>query len=133
MLGATLIEWIGTGLFTAVSAIYFVRVVGLSESSVGIGMMLAGVVAMLTAVPVGALADRWGVRRSLIAITLWRAAAVAAYAVVTNWWIFFVVTAAVVVGEQAVYPLTQALVGERTPESRRTKVMAATGRYSTSA
>ncbi|CAL9422798.1 hypothetical protein SUDANB95_01879 [Actinosynnema sp. ALI-1.44] len=125
LLGAAFVEWIGTGLFIAASAVYFVRVVGLSEQAVGVGMAIAGLVSMLTAVPVGALADRFGVRRALIATSLWRAAAVGGYPFVDGWWPFVLVTTAVVMGEQAAHPLTQALVGERTTEHHRPRVMAA--------
>ncbi|WKU02937.1 MFS transporter [Micromonospora sp. HUAS LYJ1] len=125
LLGAALTEWVGTGLFVAASAIYLVRIAGISERAVGLGMTLAGLGAMLTVVPIGMLADRYGIQRSLIAVCLWRAAATAGYAFVDGWLSFVLVTTAVVVGEQAAHPLTQALIGERTADSRRTRVMAA--------
>lgn len=125
LLVAAFVEWIGTGLFIAASAIYFVQVVGLPESSVGLGMLVSGVVAMLAVVPLGTLADRWGARRTLVVVSLWRGAAVAGYLVVDGWWSFLAVTTAVVIGEQAAHPLTQALVGERTTPDLRARVMAA--------
>lgn len=123
LLTASLVEWIGTGMFVTASTVYFVRFVGLTPTSVGVGLSLAGAVALLAAVPLGALSDAWGTRRVLILINACRAAATACYPVVGEWWGFLAVTTVVVVTETAAIPLTQAAVGERTTERTRTTVM----------
>jgi hypothetical protein len=58
LLTAALVDWVGTGLFLAVSTVFFVRVVGLSTVEVGSGLTFAALAAMPAAVPVGSLADR---------------------------------------------------------------------------
>ncbi|MEV6907962.1 MFS transporter [Amycolatopsis sp. NPDC051071] len=124
LLVAALVEWIGNGLFLAASAVYFVRVAGLSEQSVGFGLMLAGLAALGAAVPMGTLADRIGVRRALVVLNLWRAATMCGYLLVDGWWGFLLVTAAAVTGDQSMQPLTQALVGERVTPEMRSRVLA---------
>lgn len=60
---------VGTGVFLTGNAVYFTRIVGLSAGRVGLGISIAGVVAVLVSVPAGRLADRIGTRRT------WAAAA----------------------------------------------------------
>lgn len=122
--GATLIEWTGTGLFLAVSTIYFVKVAHLSTSSVGAGLTIGGAVAVAAAVPIARLAARWGPKPVLIGVMLLRALATIGYLWVDGWWSFLVVVALVAVTEQSSPPLVQSYVGARTPESLRAKVMA---------
>ncbi|MFE7617930.1 MFS transporter [Streptomyces sp. NPDC057496] len=122
--GATLIEWTGTGLFLAVSTIYFVKVAHLSTSAVGTGLTIGGAVAVATAVPVARLAGRFGPKPVLIGVMLLRALATVGYLWVDGWWSFLLVVAVVAVTEQSSPPLVQAYVGARTPQSLRAKVMA---------
>src|SRR5215831_4905086 len=68
------IDSIGTGLFLAGSAIFFVRSIGLSAAQVGLGLSIAGVVGFATTVPMGVLGDRVGPRRLFVLLQLWRAA-----------------------------------------------------------
>ncbi len=123
LLGASLVEWIGSGMFVAAITLYLVRVVGLSPGAVGVGLSIAGAVALLAAVPIGSLADMWGARRVLIAVNVCRGAATLCYLLVDGWWSFLATTTAVVVTETVGIPLTQAAVGERTEPELRTKVM----------
>ncbi|MFF3732880.1 MFS transporter [Streptomyces sp. NPDC002476] len=122
--GATLIEWTGTGLFLAVSTIYFVKVAHLSTSSVGAGLTIGGAIAVAAAVPIARLAGRWGPKPVLIGVMLLRALATIGYLWVDGWWSFLVVVALVAVTEQSSPPLVQSYVGARAPESLRAKVMA---------
>lgn len=59
---------VGSGVFLTGNAVFFTQVVGLRPSQVGIGLSVAGVVAVLVAVPAGRLADRWGPRRTWAAV-----------------------------------------------------------------
>ncbi|MFJ8853743.1 MFS transporter [Streptomyces sp. NPDC102437] len=122
--GATLIEWTGTGLFLAVSTIYFVKVAHLSTSSVGTGLTIGGAVAIAAAVPIARLAGRFGPKPVLIGVMLLRALATVGYLWVDGWWSFLLVVAVIAVTEQSSPPLVQSYVGARTPENLRAKVMA---------
>lgn len=122
--GATLIEWTGTGLFLAVSTIYFVKVAHLSTSSVGTGLTIGGAVAIAAAVPIARLAGRFGPKPVLIGVMLLRALATVGYLWVDGWWSFLLVVAVIAVTEQSSPPLVQSYVGARAPENLRAKVMA---------
>lgn len=120
-----IVDALGTGVFLAGSAVCFTRFVGLSASQLGLGLLLGGLVGLLTTVPWGALADRVGARRVLIALTLWRAAGFAAYALVDSFAAFVVVTCLLGVADRAVAPATQALIGARVATADRVRTMAA--------
>ncbi|WP_329191631.1 MFS transporter [Streptomyces sp. NBC_01435] len=122
--GAALIEWTGTGLFLAVSTIYFVKVAHLSTASVGTGLTIGGAVAVATAVPIARLAARFGPKPVLIGVMLLRALATVGYLRVDGWWSFLLVVAVIAVTEQSSPPLVQSYVGARAPQSLRAKVMA---------
>lgn len=51
---------VGTGVFITGNAVFFTQIVGLSAGEVGLGVSISGVVAVLTSVACGKLADRLG-------------------------------------------------------------------------
>lgn len=55
---------VGSGVFLSGNAVFFTQIVGLSAAQVGVGISIAGVVAFVASVPVGALVDRLGPLRS---------------------------------------------------------------------
>jgi MFS family permease len=124
LLIAALVDWVGTGLFLAVSTVYFLRVTGLSTVEVGAGLTVAALVAMPAALPVGRLADRLGPRPVLVAVELVQGLATAGYLVVRGFWAFLAVALVVAVTQQAVPPLIQTLVAELAAGEWRTKVLA---------
>ena len=75
----SLVDATGTGMFLTVSVLFFTRVVGLSAHSVALGLSLAGLAAMLGAVPLGSLGDRFGHRRVWVTVTVVQALVFAAY------------------------------------------------------
>jgi MFS family permease len=75
----TLVDATGTGLFLSVSVLFFTRFAGLSASSVAGGLSLAGLAALIGAVPLGSLGDRVGYRRVWVAVTAVQAVVYAAY------------------------------------------------------
>jgi MFS family permease len=124
LLAAALIDWLGTGLFLAMSTVFFVRVVGLSVTDVGSGLTIAALAAMPLIAPVGRLADRYGPRDVLIVTELLAGAATVGYLAVHGWWGFLSVTFLVAVTQQTAPPLIQSLVGELAAGERRTKILA---------
>lgn len=124
LLAAALIDWLGTGLFLAMSTVFFVRVVGLSVTEVGSGLTIAALAALPLIALVGRLADRYGPRDMLILTEVLQGAATAGYLTVHGWWGFLSVTFLVAVTQQAAPPLIQSLVGELAVEERRTKILA---------
>lgn len=55
---------VGSGVFLSGNAVFFTQIVGLSAAQVGVGISIAGVVAFVASVPIGALVDRLGPLRS---------------------------------------------------------------------
>lgn len=62
LLLASLADALGTGLFLPISVIYLTRIVGLPATRVGLGLTIAGVVAVLAAPSAGPLPGRFGAR-----------------------------------------------------------------------
>ena len=60
---ATMAVSLSTGLFYAVSALYFTRVLGLSAATVGIGLTVAGGCGVVASYAAGAASDRLGADR----------------------------------------------------------------------
>ncbi|CRK56704.1 putative membrane protein [Alloactinosynnema sp. L-07] len=123
-LGIGLVDAIGTGLYLAGSALFFTMVIGLSTAQVGIGLSVAGVLGLAAQPAIGWLADRWGPKRILMALNLYRAAGFTAYVMVDDFTGFIVVAAALGVGEQAVFPIYQALAEQLVGPEKRVAMMA---------
>ena len=75
----TLVDATGTGMFLTVSVLFFTRFVGLAAGSVALGLSLAGLAAMIGAVPLGLLGDRFGYKRVWVLVTAVQAVVYAAY------------------------------------------------------
>jgi hypothetical protein len=75
----TLISAVGNGAWYTSWALFLTRSVGLSPAQVGLGMTVAGVVGLLSATPVGWLADRVGAREVYAALLAVQAVAALAY------------------------------------------------------
>jgi MFS family permease len=125
LVAAGFVDYLGGGLFLAFSAVYFTGVVGLSTTLVGAGLGIAGLAALVAAVPIGSAADRAGVRRTLVVLHLCRAAGTVGYALVTGWPGALGAMIVVTVADQGVAALTQAFVAELTDGERRVRVLAA--------
>ncbi|GAA4985635.1 MFS transporter [Kitasatospora paranensis] len=67
LLGAAVIDSVGSGLVVAFVLVYFARTTTLSLAAVGGALSLARLLAAPTAVCVGPLIDRWGARRTALA------------------------------------------------------------------
>ncbi|PTA43592.1 MFS transporter [Micromonospora sp. RP3T] len=81
---ATLANTVGTGLWLAGGALYLTRDVGLSATSVGAGLTVAGLVGLTASVPLGGLADRWDPRTLRAALQVGQALVAAAYLLVDS-------------------------------------------------
>ncbi|MBA0052851.1 MFS transporter [Streptomyces sp. AJS327] len=101
---------VGTGLFLAGSAVFFVRSVGLSTTEVGLALTLSALVGLVATVPVGALTDQWSAPRVLAGLQLWRIAWLVALAFTTGPVPFTIVASALAVADGATPPVIQAVV-----------------------
>jgi MFS family permease len=114
---------VGTGLFLAGSMLFFIRGVGLSPYQVALGLGVAGAVGLLASMPLGAVADRVGPRRTVVALHLWRAVAYSLYLTVHSFPAFLIVVCATTVADKAAPPVNQAMVGLLFDKRERVRTM----------
>ena len=81
---------LGSGMFLTGSAVYFTEVVGLSAIQIGVGFSIAGGLALLMSIPMGALVDRVGAQRSWMLGALAEGAVFAVYPLVKGFGGFLV-------------------------------------------
>jgi predicted MFS family arabinose efflux permease len=104
-----------------------VRFVGLTPSQLALGILLGGIVSLLTALAWGRLGDRIGPRRTLVVLSLWRAVGFAAFTQVHGFTGFVLVMCFLGVVDRASAPATQALVGDIAGPDDRVQTLSASG------
>ncbi|MEU6373897.1 MFS transporter [Streptomyces sp. NPDC046909] len=124
LLTTVAIDATGGGLFLAGATLFYARVAGLSGGQIGVGLSVMGLVALAATVPNGALVDRIGARRALIALHLWRALWCSALAFVDSFWQFLTVLVVLGLAEHAGMPALQTYVGSAFGDAERVGVMA---------
>lgn len=67
---ATLVNMVGSGIYSGISMIFFARGLGLSVRMLGTCLTVAVLIGMPSGIPFGHLGDRWGHRRVFIALQL---------------------------------------------------------------
>jgi MFS family permease len=78
LIGSTLVNTLGDGVYAAVGALFLIRVAGLSVAEVGTGLTIAAVTGLVASTPLGVLADRLGPNRTYAFMLLVQAIAFAA-------------------------------------------------------
>ncbi|MCT2590320.1 MFS transporter [Streptomyces sp. N2-109] len=81
----TLLNSFGRGLFFSLSVLYFTRIVGLSATSVGLGLTIAGLFGLVAGIPAGRVSDRFGSRPTLTVLWLACGAAMASYTLIGSY------------------------------------------------
>ncbi|MER6774703.1 MFS transporter [Streptomyces bacillaris] len=121
---STLLSAFGTGLFLAGAAVFFTRQAGLTPTQLGTGLALVAAFGLAALLPLGAVADRFGARATLVGALLWRALCFVGLAFVQGPVAFTVVAACQAAAQSITAPVTQALVGTLADEGDRTRMMA---------
>jgi MFS family permease len=124
LMGIGAVDSIGTALYLAGGALFFTRIVGLSTAQVGIGLSAGGLVGLAAQTPIGRLADRFGARRVLIIMNLGRAAGFTLYVFAGNFTEMVLIASVLGIGEQAMFPVYQAVVGEAAQAGGQVPLMA---------
>lgn len=86
---------VGAGTFLTGSAVFFTRVVGLRPHEIGIGLSLAAAIALVSAVPLSKLADRFGARRTWVMGVAGQGLLFATWPFARGFWSFLLIVAAV--------------------------------------
>ncbi len=101
---------VGDGMFYVTSALFFARVVGLSPTEIGAGLSFAWAVGFLLTTPLGQLADRVGLRRAAVGLSLVTAVALALSPLSRSLALFVAVTTLYAVSQSASNAVRQALL-----------------------
>ncbi|MFJ4667155.1 MFS transporter [Kitasatospora purpeofusca] len=110
-----LVNSVGDGLFVTVNVLFFTRSIGLTPTSVALGLTVAGVCGVFAGVPMGRLADRVGSKQLLLVVGPLEAAAVLGYAFVHSFAVFVVLTCAATVLSRGGTAVRSALIARALP------------------
>lgn len=119
---SNLVYTVGSGLYLTAGVLYFTQAVHLPAGQVGLGLGIAGGVALALGVAVGHLADRYGARGVYMATLLVQALTTAAFVLADGFWPFVLAvcaaTGAKAAGTAARSPLIRHYGGERPQQFR---------------
>lgn len=118
------IDSLGSGVSAGAAILYFVTVVGLTPASVTAAMSAGAVLGILSPIPVGRLADRFGLVRCYCAVLVLRGVGFLFYAPVTGSTGFLLVTLWLMALETTTFPLQQSLLAAVFDEAGRVRVVA---------
>jgi MFS family permease len=115
---------LGDGSFQVTSVLFFTQVVGLSVAQAGAGLSVAWGLGFLASTPIGHLADRVGLRRSAVLLSLATATALVLASRSDGPGPFLVTIAGYAVSQSALAAVRQALLVSVVPSTRRVVVRA---------
>ncbi|CAM4169779.1 MFS transporter [Nocardiopsis rhodophaea] len=117
---SNLVNTVGMGLYLPASALFFTTYMRLPITHVGIGMSVAGAIALALTLPLGHLADRWGPRRVYTGMLLLQAVTMAVFPLASALPTFLAVLIAYNLAEAGAAPAKGALIAAvgRTPQER---------------
>lgn len=95
-----LVNTFGGGLYLTAGVLYFTQAADLPAVQVGLGLGVAGVVALFAGIGCGHLADRRGARGVYVVTVVIRSAATAGFLLAHNFWVFLI-TVCLASGAQA--------------------------------
>jgi hypothetical protein len=99
--GSNFVYTVGSGLYLTAGVLYFTQAVHLPAGQVGLGLGIAGAVALLVGIGVGHLADVRGARGVYVATLVVQAAATAGFVWADSFWAFVVVVCVAAGGKAA--------------------------------
>ena len=121
---ATVVTTLGSGLYLAGSMLFFTRVVGLGVVDVGTGLGIAMFVGVLSGVPLGQLADRYGPRGLYVGTQLLQAGAMFLFPFARTFPEFLAIVTMAAVGQRGGLAVSGALIARISAPQDRTRVRA---------
>ena len=121
---ANLANSLGDGMFAAVSAVFFIDVVGLSAGSVTRGLAAGAMLALLIGIPIGILGDRIGAKPVYVTLLLLEGLAVAGYTLVEGPSSFVALAVVAVAANRSAPGVRNGLIAALTPPEIRTRTRA---------
>ncbi|MFJ8663440.1 MFS transporter [Streptomyces sp. NPDC093795] len=124
LITASLVSSIGDGIYVPLTMLFVHSLTGLSLTSIGVGLTVAGLCALLFMPVAGILIDRFSGRQVLIGVLALRAAGFAAYPFADSYPAFLAIALVVAVGMWASSPSQHALIGEISQGAERDRLLA---------
>ncbi|MGW0754784.1 MFS transporter [Streptomyces sp. NPDC002587] len=124
LIAASLVSSIGDGIYVPLTMLFIHSLTGLSLTSIGTGLTVAGLCALAFMPAAGILIDRFGGRRVLIGVLALRAIGFAAYPFADSYPAFLAIALVVAVGMWASSPSQHALIGEIAEGAERDRLLA---------
>lgn len=121
---AAVVDALGNGLFQPITALFFVKVVRLPITKVGLGLSVAGVAALVGPLLAGPPVDRFGARRTILALNVLRAVTYGLYPFVRGFPAFVVLVSVTGLADNMSRPALQALVATLADEQDRVTTLA---------
>ncbi|WP_018685500.1 MFS transporter [Actinokineospora enzanensis] len=119
-----LADSLGSGLFLAIGAAFFTRMGSLEAAQYALGLSVAGLVGFVLTIPMGLLGDRFGARRTLICLNLWRAVGYSCYALAGTFTTFIIVVVFTAIADRTAGAIGQAVVADVADQDRRIGLLA---------
>jgi len=123
--GATLVNTVGTGLWSAGAAVFLTRNVGLSAAEVGLGLGAAGLAGLTASVPLGRLADRRDPRRVRAVLQVMQGCVACAYLFIGSFPAFLLVAVLDALLVSGNLPVRAALISAVAGPTTRVRAFAA--------
>ncbi len=130
IVGAVVVYATNSGLYLAGSTLFFLRGIHLSDTQVGAGLTVAGLVGFLTTVPVCMLARRFGPLQLMRMILVWRAACFVALAFADNFYTFMLFASLWWISQGPVLPTAQQVVAAVGGDRNQTRSLGVVGSIS---
>ncbi|MFB6836902.1 MFS transporter [Streptomyces sp. NPDC056361] len=124
LVSASLAGSIGDGIYVPLTMLFLHSLTGLSLTSIGAGLTVAGLCALAFMPATGVLIDRFGGRRVLIGVLALRAIGFAAYPFADTYPAFLTIALVVAVGMWASSPSQHALIGDLARGVERDRLLA---------
>jgi MFS family permease len=118
---ASLVSMIGNGLYLPSSMLFFTRVLGFSSTTVGASLTIATVIGVVAGVPIGATADRIGMRGVFIALQLVQGSAMLLFPLARGFPAFLTVIIVASVGQRGGIAVGAALTAHLSEAGDRSK------------
>ncbi|MFF0558677.1 MFS transporter [Streptomyces sp. NPDC004266] len=124
LIASSLATSIGDGIYVPLTMLFVHGLTGLSLTSIGTGLTVAGLSALAFMPAAGILIDRFGGRRVLIGVLALRAIGFAAYPFADSYPAFLTIALVVAVGMWASSPSQQSLIGDLARGAERDRLLA---------
>ncbi|MGW8761564.1 MFS transporter [Streptomyces sp. NPDC055815] len=124
LIASSLATSLGDGIYVPLTMLFIHGLTGLSLTSIGTGLTIAGLSALAFMPTAGTLIDRFGGRRVLIGVLALRAIGFAAYPFADSYPAFLTIALVVAVGMWASAPSQQSLIGDLARGAERDRLLA---------